>query len=212
VDSLAIFCDFNGTITDRDMLVALLEYFGQRDILAKVRQASRLGTMTLRERIAVEAAGINCSFRTAGAILNRELLFDETFISFWEGCRLERVPVVVLSSGITVLIRRMLARHGLPSVPLIANDCVRAAGGWRMVFRDDTPCGNAKAPYVIAARGKGFRTALIGDDESDFEAATEANLRFAKRNSVLEEFLVEHKLRHETFDVFADIEELLFHL
>jgi 2-hydroxy-3-keto-5-methylthiopentenyl-1-phosphate phosphatase len=206
----SIFCDFNGTITARDTLAALLEHFGRDDVMRAVERGRRSGSLTLRKRIAMQAARLTCTLGEAADAIERDVGFDETFGGFYRRCRAEHVLLVVLSSGITELIREVLARHHLPMVPVIANGSVRTASGWRVIFRDDTPYGNAKGPYVAEAQSEGRTALVIGDDESDFDAAMMADRCFAKRGSELERYLRERNLPYEGFATFAEIEAMLF--
>ncbi len=88
----------------------------------------------------------------ADARLLAEITFDRSFVDFAAHCEQAGIPLTVLSSGIEPLIRRMLARHGLPHLPVIANAVEVQAEGWRIHFRDDGPNGTDKAGIVAAAK------------------------------------------------------------
>lgn len=204
----AIFCDFNGTITNRDMLAALLESFGKGFVLREILGARSRGFFTLRESIAAQARALTCSLDDADARLDSLIAFDKTFGSFYRRNIAGGQSLVIVSSGIEPLIVRMLARHDITAVPVFANGIDASPGGWRVLFRDESPEGNAKRPYVEAAIQNGYRTIIIGDDESDFEMATIAEVRFARRASPLHEFLQTRHFDHYVFDSFDDVARL----
>lgn len=200
----AIFCDFNGTVIDRDMLAVLLESFGKANLLRELRDARSRGFLTQRECIAAQARALTCSLDEADARLRSLVTFDETFEPFYRRNVASRVPLVIVSSGLEPLIARMLERHHI-AAPILANGVEASPKGWTVAFRDATPEGNAKRPYVEAALRDGYKTVTIGDDESDFGMAAVADVRFARRGSPLHAFLVERNLDHYPFDAFEDV-------
>lgn len=205
----AIFCDFNGTITDRDTLAALLEFYGHHDVLEHIARARLQGSIGLRERIAAEAGFLTCSLEEAALTLRSIVSYDDTFTRFSQQCVRQAVPLVILTSGIEPLVADMLAYHRVREVPVIGNGVFVTLEGWRVRFRDATPEGNAKAPYAEKARKDGLRTIAIGDDESDFEIASSADVSFAKRESVLDRYLRDMRRPHYVFDTFHDVFERL---
>lgn len=205
----AIFCDFNGTITDRDTLAALVEFYGHHDVLEHIARARALGSISLRERIAAEARFLTCSLEEATLRLRSIVSYDETFTRFSRQCARQGVALVILTSGIEPLVAEVLAYHRVRDVPVVGNGVFVTLEGWRVRFRDATPEGNAKAPYLEKARKDGVRTIAIGDDESDFEIASIADVSFAKRESVLDRYLRETRHPHYVFDTFHDVFERL---
>lgn len=202
----SVFCDFNGTITDGDMLHTLL-LASTKDNEALPETCNANECLTLRERIALQASKITCTLEEAKSILERSLHLDKTFIDFSKICKKRSVELVVLSSGVQELILWYLSRHGLEAIPVIANSGEFDPRGWRISFRDGSPSGNAKVRYVDAARRVGKRTVVIGDDESDFEAAIAADRRFAKKHGKLERYLRERGLVYRSFTLFSEIVE-----
>ncbi|MDQ2662629.1 MAG: HAD-IB family phosphatase [Candidatus Eremiobacteraeota bacterium] len=168
------------------------------------------GTMTLRDVLAAEAACIRYDLDEADAILVKNTRFDPTFAAFARRCRSEGVPMTVLSSGVEPLIRRAFEREGLADVPVRANRVDASPRGWRFLFRDASANGHDKAAAVRSARREGLLTAFVGDGHSDFEAALEADRRFAKRGRDLEAYLQKNGVEFTPFDRFNEVEAALF--
>lgn len=205
---IAVFSDFNGTITDRDMLAALLESYGHDALLARVTEERRRGLLSLRERIAREAGALKCSLAEADARLTTLVTIDPSFLSFHRQCVEKGIVLAIVSSGIEPLIERMLERHGV-TLPIHANGVEPRSDGWRVQFRDATPEGNAKWLYVEEAARDGYRTVVIGDDESDYTMGLVGDIRFAKQGTPLERFLSDRRLPFSSFDTFDDVWERL---
>jgi 2-hydroxy-3-keto-5-methylthiopentenyl-1-phosphate phosphatase len=180
---IAIFSDFNGTVTDRDMLAALLTSYDHEALLARITAARNGGLLSLRERVALEAKALTCSPSEADARLSALVTIDTSFLSFFRRCVADGISLVIVSSGIEPLINQMLERYGVDTLPVFADEVQPRPDGWLVKFRDDSPDGNAKRPYVDAAARDGYRTVVIGEDESDFEMALAADVRFAKRDA-----------------------------
>jgi 2-hydroxy-3-keto-5-methylthiopentenyl-1-phosphate phosphatase len=107
------------------------------------------------------------------------------------------------------VIEPALARIGA-DVRVFANDVRVDPAGWRMTFLDDSANGHDKAARVRTARAAGKRTVYIGDGISDFEAALEADVRFAKEGRALERYCAERGIPCTSFARFDQIEHVLF--
>lgn len=99
----------------------------------------------------------------------------------------------------------------------MANDAkITEDGKWSAVWRHDTDLGHDKALSIQEYRadaklesdnGTVPMIIFIGDGVSDLAAAREADVLFARRGLRLEEYCLEHKIKHIAFDTFADIQK-----
>jgi 2-hydroxy-3-keto-5-methylthiopentenyl-1-phosphate phosphatase len=167
------------------------------------------GQITLREALARQASAVRLSRAETLAFMERHAHVDPAFAGFVAAVRAHGGTIRVVSSGIATVIHDALARAGV-DVDVIANDVDFAAGGWTMSFVDPSDNGHDKAAHVIAARARGSRTVYIGDGISDFAAALEADVRFAKRGRALEAYCRERRVACTSFDSFEEIEQQLF--
>jgi HAD superfamily phosphoserine phosphatase-like hydrolase len=201
----AVFVDYDGTITDLDTFDVLVRRVAGPGPWHDIERRLICGEITLRAALAEEASYVRETLDDADARLLAEITFDRSFVDFAAHCEQAGIPLTVLSSGIEPLIRRMLARHGLPHLPVIANAVEVKAEGWRIHFRDDGPNGTNKAGIVAAAKAAGAKTVFIGDGRSDFEAALCADVRFAKRGRALERYLASEALEFTPFERFSEV-------
>ena len=167
------------------------------------------GAITLREALAREAAMVRLSGPEALAFLESRARIDPSFAPFVRRAHRHGMSVSVVSSGLRQVIGPALERAGI-DVPVFANDVEFDPDGWRMTFIDDSANGHDKAGRVREAREAGARTVYVGDGISDFEAALEADVRFAKANRALERFCRERGLACTSFASFDEIERALF--
>jgi HAD superfamily phosphoserine phosphatase-like hydrolase len=167
------------------------------------------GRMTLREVLRREAEMMRMSHGEALAFLEKRARVDPAFAPFVRTARSRGASVAVVSSGLRQIIGPALERAGV-DVPVFANDVVFHEDGWRMTFIDDSANGHDKAARVREARSCGARTVYVGDGLSDYEAALEADLRFAKKDRALERYCRERGVEAVTFASFVEIERTLF--
>lgn len=205
-----MFVDYDGTVTNVDTFDVLVQHFSGPEEWARLEEHLQHGSMTLRDVLAAQASFVRGSVEDADALLARQARVDPAFKPFVERCAREGTAVTIVSSGISPLIERALARNGVRGVPVLAND-VTAGNGWVMHFRDASANGHDKARAVREAAARGETVAYVGDGYSDYDAALAAQLRFAKRGRSLERFLKEKGVRFTPFDSFAEIEQELFH-
>ncbi len=201
----AVFTDYDGTITDLDTFDVLVRREAGPGPWHDIERRMASGELTLRDALVEEASYVRATLDEADARIAREVAFDRTFVDFSAHCEAAGIPVTIVSSGIEPLIRRMLARHGLAHLHVIANDIDVRNDGWLIRFRDDGPNGTDKAAVVAAAKARGATTIFVGDGRSDFDAAVAADVRFAKRGRALERHLAREALAYTPFDRFAEI-------
>ena len=189
--ALAIFVDYDGTITNVDTFDLLVRSVAGNAAWEAIEVEFHAKRITLREALQREAAlvGITQPEATAHA----------------HGAR-----VAVVSSGPRQVIEPALARIGA-DVPVFANDVAFDPAGWRLTFLDESANGHDKAARVRSAREAGARTVYIGDGISDYEAALAADVRFAKKGRALERYCRERGVACTSFATFDEVERDMFH-
>lgn len=209
-----IFCDFDGTIALDDVTDSLLERFGSpawRDI----EQLWKIGDMGSRECLAQQIPLLSMSRAQLDQHLDT-IAVDPDFPAFVAETRALGYPLLVVSDGLDYAIRRILARYGLDDLPILANALEQhGACAWRLGFPHfDGGCRVASAHCKCAtvrrwqaAPTQHQRTLLIGDGTSDFCAAHQVDLVFAKHQ------LIRHcrskGLLHHPIEGFAEARRLL---
>ena len=209
--SWSVLCDFDGTIALDDVVDTLLERFGLAG-WQELEQSWRAGKIGSRECMRGQVALLDVGPEELDAYLDR-VEIDEAFPAFVARARALAMPILVASDGLGYAIQRILARHGLGDLPIVANELLRAdqPRRWRLnspFAADGCRSGTCKCRQVSAAQG-GRRqlSLLVGDGASDFCVAGKADLVFAKNH------LIEHcrlkGISYRPIAGFADALKLL---
>ena len=206
----AYLCDFDGTVSPRDIGAAFAGHFsgGEGSRVPELAEwfAGRIGHRALtRAQCATLRAG-----EAESLAFTRTFTLDPAFAPFVAAARLRGDQVMVVSEGFSFYVRDQLARAGLADLPWAANDLAFLDGGRvepSFPFADPAceDCGNCKAQHVRHYRERGFRTVLVGDGTSDRHGALAADCVLA-RGSLLEWCRAE-RLPHTAVSDFADVAE-----
>jgi 2-hydroxy-3-keto-5-methylthiopentenyl-1-phosphate phosphatase len=209
---LSIFCDFDGTVSVRDVTDVLLETHALpqwRDIEALWR-AGQIGSMECMYR---QVALLRCSRGQLDALVDA-VAIDLQFPHFVAVCREAAIPVTIVSDGLDYVIRRVLRNHGLTDLPVYANHLeMLGEDRYALSFPNagaDCPAasGTCKCAIMRRFRRPGGEAVLVGDGASDVCAAREAaDFVFAKGS--LLEYCRENNLPHAAYQNFGDVTRLL---
>jgi len=201
---LHVFTDFDGTITERDSLVFLIERLGGgRGHLAATERRRRDGRLSLRREIAANMRTIRAPWSEATALLRAHVRMDAGFPACAAWCAAHGIPLTVLSGGFAEIVALYLDAAVFPGVEVLANTLHPDERGWRCVFRDRSDAGHDKAEAVRTARARGRYTILVGDGISDREAAAVADEVFAK--APLAAWCRRHAIACSEIRSFADV-------
>jgi 2-hydroxy-3-keto-5-methylthiopentenyl-1-phosphate phosphatase len=206
---LAVFVDFDGTITDVDTFDALVRAVAGDAAWDAIDGPLIAGEITLREALARQSAALRLSRAETLEFMLAHAHVDPTFAPFVAAVRASGGEIQVVSSGIATVIHDALARANV-EIDVIANDVDFHPAGWTMSFVDPSDNGHDKAAHVRAAKARGDRTVYVGDGISDFEAALAADERFAKKGRALEAYCRARGVACEPFESFDQIERRLF--
>ena len=169
--SLRLVVDWDGTITVQDSLVQVIHEFGDPALLAQLEP--RVGVdLTLHEEIALE-------FRAIRAPLDEVVAWVVEHVEVRDGLHeLAELEPLVISAGFHELIEPVLEREGV-RLEVLANGIDVTPDGWRVRFRDETPCSTCGEP---CKRGSltGEPYVYVGDGYSDRCAALAAGRVFAR--------------------------------
>jgi len=206
-----VFVDFDGTITEIDTLVFLLDrYCG--DSWRQIEDRVEAGTLSEERGLRDEIALLSVPWAEAVASVLAEVGVDPGFAAFTAWCRDRGWPLEILSGGLAPLIRAVLAREGLDRLALRANDLAFDEDGrWRVVPAASPRlrglCNHCKSHWVQAARDGGARVVYIGDGTTDRCPAERADLVFAK--GALAGWCASRGLHHVPFARFDQVRDWL---
>jgi len=205
---ILIFCDFDGTISRRDVGYNLYHHFsgGRNDLLLPDWKSGR---MSSRECLTREAEMVTASTEEIMAFLD-QFTIDPGFAEFDSLCRKNGVEPIILSDGLDFYIRHILGKYHLGHMRVISNIGHLNGTGLTIEFprtnRECRRCGACKGEIIEEFRDRcdePVTTVFVGDGYSDVCATRAADLLFAKKD--LERYCLEHKVAYTKFDTFFDV-------
>ena len=207
---MRIFCDFDGTISRQDTTDLILTRLADPEWMAVEAdwEADRIDAATCMTR---QIALIRAPLAAIDAVLD-EVELRDGFTDFLDWAGRRGVPISIVSDGVDYFINRILSRHGIHGLPLVANRLVAMGDDrwslhqpWRVA---NCAGGSGVCKCRVVASFKDDRPLVfIGDGRSDFCVATKPDLLFATAG--LERFCTDRGIAHQAFTTFGDIEAAL---
>ena len=197
--------DYDGTITEQDLLQKIAYEFGDPEIVGALDRGLGEGTVTLRDEIVGEYATVRAPLEEVLAWAFERTMIRPGFREFIEVAGAEGWRVVVVSSGFHELIEPVLEREGV-DVLLHANRVDATPQGWQVDWRypdDCDHCGESCKRTLLPA---GY-VVYVGDGYSDRCAALASDRVFA--TSGLARYLSERGTPFETFSDFRALSAAL---
>ncbi|KAH6634797.1 HAD-like domain-containing protein [Chaetomium sp. MPI-SDFR-AT-0129] len=215
------FTDFDGTITVQDSNDYMTDNLGFGTALRKEGNADVLyGRRDFRDSFRDMLDSVKTPFNECIDILRQNITLDPGFKAFFEWASENNVPIVVLSGGMTPVIRALLAHllgeEAVDTLQIVSNDVaprdgksINEEGGWQIVFHDDSGFGHDKSleirPYARLPAEERPVLFYAGDGVSDLSAAKETDLLFAKSGRDLVTYCEKEEVVFTTFNDFSDI-------
>ncbi|CAK7211493.1 hypothetical protein SCUCBS95973_001134 [Sporothrix curviconia] len=231
------FTDFDGTITLQDTNDYMTDHIGFGAELRKKGNADVLhGRRHFRDSFKEMMDSIRTtSFDDCIALLKANIKLDPHFEAFFEWCDKTNVPIVILSGGMEPVIRGLLSNWlGEEAVrrrlQIVSNnvearepgvkDLYKDAGGWQLVYHDDSPFGHDKSIEIrkysrssvdgsVTPASERPVIFYAGDGVSDLSAARETDLMFAKAGKDLVDFCKREHVPYTEFNDFSDIARIV---
>lgn len=221
--SIQILCDFDGTITHRDVTDGLLERFALPE-WRLIEEDYLSGRMGSRECMLRQVDLIRADINAVDQFLDHEEV-DPYFPDFVRFCRKVGWDLVVVSDGLDYAIHRILARHGLSHLTVYTNHLeLLAHGRYRLHFphaNEACPKGSGTCKCALVKPSGRYRvvrveqgvempgveTVLIGDGTSDYCLADNCDLVFAKDK--LLEYCKGRDIPYLAYNDFSDVRVMM---
>jgi 2-hydroxy-3-keto-5-methylthiopentenyl-1-phosphate phosphatase len=204
-----IVVDFDGTVTEQDLLDTIAIRFGDPEVYQEVDDGLDEGRLPLREVITREFQPVRTPLDDVVRWELDNVRVRPGFRELVELAAQRGWRVVIVSSGFHELIEPILEREGV-EVELHANRVDPRADGWRVLWQYDESCdscGESCKRSVVQEFAGDDEIVYIGDGYSDRCAAEASDRVFATRG--LARYLDERGIEYERFDDFHSITESL---
>jgi len=181
---VAVWIDFDRTITRRDVLDDLIEKYAVDKSWLEVERLWQSGQIGSSECLRQEFALIRIDDDPLHRFLDH-VAIDPGFVRLVELLSAHRVPATIVSDGIDWFIERILRRVGANNIPVRANTLSRQGQAMALLCpHHDPACVTAAAHCKcssIRTLGDGKRRSIyIGDGRSDLCPARSCDVVFAK--------------------------------
>lgn len=212
---LVLFCDFDGTITEKDNIIAIMRRFAPP-------QWEDLTRQILGQEISVQE-GVGRLFSLLPSSLKEEItqyIVQEAtirpgFAQFVQFCKEKEIELLITSGGIDFFVEPILAPFELPG-PIYCNgsdfskDTIAIT--WPHACDDacQNGCGMCKTTIIRRYNPAHYYRVVIGDSITDLAGAKIADHVIAR--SLLLEKCEELALPHHPFSTFHDVIDTLQNL
>ncbi len=202
-----ILCDFDGTVSVKDMGYVLLHRFSAGDWQA-IDQDYCEGRIGSREAYARIVPMLKGDRETVLQFIQEQAHIDPHFKSFYQYCRENEIEVKIVSDGLDLYIRTILDLHHLSDIPFYANVThFSREGGMDLSFPHANEacglCGTCKKQIVQQHRHDYGNICFIGNGLSDRCGARESDFVFAKGS--LYPYCIEQEIPCHSFQNFRDV-------
>jgi len=180
-----IFFDFDGTITQGDLLDDLVSGYSVHDAWKQVERQWLAGEIGSFQCLSVQFDGIRIVDSELTRVLN-SIKLDTGFVSLVQWLEQLKVPQAVLSDGIDRFIHHALKAAGV-EMPVRSNAIERRESEMKLVCplsRSDcvSAAAHCKCFSMKSLHQPKRQTIYIGDGRSDLCPARQADFVFAKGN------------------------------
>jgi 2,3-diketo-5-methylthio-1-phosphopentane phosphatase len=198
--------DFDGTITEVDLLDRMARTFGDPAVYQEVEEGIHAGTLSLQECITREFEPVTVSLEEMTNWVLANVRIRPGLPELVGYVRSLGWGVRVLSSGFVELIEPVLTQAGVGDVELVGNSVDARPDGWRVRWRDETLCTVCGEACKRSGLPPGD-VIYVGDGISDRCAALASQRIFATRG--LARWLAVEGVAFEPFDDFEDVAAVL---
>lgn len=198
--------DFDGTITEQDLLDEIAQTFGDEEVYKEVDEGLDDRSLTLNEVIRREFEPVRAPLGEVRDWVLENVGVRPGFRELVELARARGWRFVIVSSGFRELIEPVLEREGLAGIELLSNSIDPDPRGWKVRFRVSEACEVCGQPCkraTAAALADGNELVYVGDGYSDRCAAESADLVFARRG--LASYLEARGVPFERFEDFHSV-------
>ena len=183
-NNIKIITDFDETLTTIDVLdtmfIILYESEG-KEIIEKWRK----GAFDVRtvHKMLCENKGFTQEFVTS---FIKTVKITEGIKELNDYCKKNQIETIIMSDGFDIYIKEILVLYNLDEMRFYSNKITGKDKSYKIIYpyahQECMLCGHCKKNTLEAIRNNGDFIIYVGDNTSDYCAASYANMVFAKGN------------------------------
>lgn len=207
-----IFCDFDGTVTEKDNIISIMNEFGPEG-WDEIKEAVLDRTISIREGVGKMFSLLPVSLKgeiVEFAVQNARI--RPGFQKFLDYASEEGIPVYIVSGGIDFFIEPIIQQFE-PLAGVYCNSSDFSGKTIKIQWPNScdehcsNDCGCCKPSIMRKLEKSGAYKIVIGDSVTDLEAAKQADFVLAR--DYLKDKCEEWKIPHSPFETFYDCIEAL---
>ncbi|MFE8703581.1 2-hydroxy-3-keto-5-methylthiopentenyl-1-phosphate phosphatase [Cytobacillus sp. FJAT-54145] len=209
---IAVFCDFDGTITEKDNIINIMKHFAPKEW-------EKLKDDVLAQRISIRE-GVGKMFALLPSNLKEDIIefakehgkIRDGFQPFVDFLKAEHISLYIVSGGIDFFVHPILEPFG-PFEAIYCNASDFTSETIQILWphtcdeQCTNDCGCCKPSIIRTLDGDQLFKVVIGDSITDLEAAKQADYVIAR--DLLLEKCQELGLPHSPFNTFYDCVETI---
>ncbi|WP_219837707.1 2-hydroxy-3-keto-5-methylthiopentenyl-1-phosphate phosphatase [Paenibacillus sp. R14(2021)] len=204
-----IFCDFDGTITMNDNIVATIRHFnppGWEAIVSDIvgqKKSIKQGVGELFRLLPTAKKAEVIDYAISNARIR------EGFADLLQYCKDNEIPFYVTSGGIDFFVYPILAPFGIPENHIYCNgsdfsgEAIEITWPHSCDSHCSNDCGMCKTTIIRRFPPESCERILIGDSVTDFEGAKLADVVFARSHLIQK--CAELGLAFHAYETFYDV-------
>jgi 2-hydroxy-3-keto-5-methylthiopentenyl-1-phosphate phosphatase len=205
-----VYCDFDETVTKRDVGLQLLSRFGAPLALAVWKDLDA-GKKSAAECYRIACGTVKDVTPNAFERLLEEQELRDGFLEFVTFCKANSIELHIVSDGLSLYIERILSKYGL-DLPVWTNDVRLTADGSLDVRLTNeregcTRCSSCKCARLLTTSADDDTIVYCGDGYSDHCPVRMADVVFAR--STLLRQCGELGIPHHPFEDFHKVQQIL---
>lgn len=212
---MAVLVDFDGTITEVDTNVKLINTFAKEE-RKKIKKMQREGKVDLLTSIRLQYKHIKLTEEEYVDFILNEINITEGFVEFYNNIKNHNIPFAIVSGGFENGIKPFLKKHGITNVDIFANKLIFDDRDIDIEFYDEDekcefslePCGNCKVKHYENYKKDNEQVIFVGDGWTDKCVSRVADIIFAKEE--LLDYCRENNIQCIPWEDFNDINKILF--
>lgn len=203
---MKIFCDFDGTISVQDTTDFVLTQLALPQ-WKEIENRWLKGDIGSAECMQMQIALIQGHQTELDAVLN-QVEIDSTFLEFFYFCEQAQIPLTIISDGVDYFIKKILIKHQVHSIPVVANHLRILNDGDETIYRLESPyqdkiCSAAAGVCKCRVVKHAEPIIYVGDGRSDFCVSHQVDWVFAK--NALADYCRLHNKSFTYYHRFSDI-------
>lgn len=199
--NITILSDFDGTITNKDVINCIIHYYSSNETVEQLNNDINSGKIGITEFMDFVCS--NLDLKDLDTIVRKyDIQVDPGFRDFYNDCGIKNIPFYILSGGLKNVIYDFIPY--VDPQRIISNSVTNHVSYI-------TPELHPKSKFVLKIKNTtGSKVYYIGDGSSDFSVIPFVDVLFVKKDSELHKKCNSMNVHYETFETFNDIKTKIF--